>query len=44
MGKTQKKWKTLTRPVRIIMALVSFLKMDFEKLSKTTIEEIDIGN
>jgi len=26
------------------MALMSFLKMDFEKLSKTTIEEIDIGN
>jgi len=44
MGKTQKKWKTLTRPVRIIMALVSFLKMDFEKLSKITIEEIDIAN
>ena len=44
MDKTQKKWKTLTRPVRIIMALVSFLKMDFEKLSKTTIEEIDIAN
>ena len=44
MDKTQKKWKTLTRPVRIVMALVSFLKMDFEKLSKTTIEEIDIGN
>ncbi len=44
MNKTEKKWKTLTRPVRIVMALMSFLKMDFEKLSKTTIEEIDIGN
>jgi len=33
MDKTLKKWKTLTRPVRIVMALVSFLKMDFEKLS-----------
>jgi len=43
MDKTQKKWKTLTRPVRIIMALMSFLKMDFEKLSKTTIEEIEAG-
>jgi len=41
MDKTQKKWKALTRPV---LALMSFLKMDFEKLSKTTIEEIDIGN
>ena len=44
MDKTQKKWKALTRPVRTVMALMSFLKMDFEKLSKTTIEEIDIGN
>lgn len=44
MDRTQKKWKSLTRPVRIVMALMSFLKMDFEKLSKTTIEEIDIGN
>ena len=44
MDKTQKKWKSLTRPVRIVMALMSFLKMDFEKLSKTTIEEIDIAN
>jgi len=32
MNKTQKKWKSLTRPVRIVMALMSFLKMDFEKL------------
>ena len=34
MDKTQKKWKTLTRPVRIVMALVSFLKMDFEKVKQ----------
>jgi DNA topoisomerase-6 subunit B len=44
MNKTQKKWKTLTRPVRVVIAMMSFLKMDFEKLSKTTIEDIDIGN
>jgi len=44
MQKAQKKWKVLTRPVRIVVAIMSFLKMDFEKLSKITIEEIDIGN
>ena len=44
MNKAQKKWKTLTRPVRVVIAVMSFLKMDFEKLSKTTIEDIDIGN
>ena len=44
MQKAQKKWKVLTRPVRIVVAMMSFLKMDFEKLSKITIEEIDIGN
>jgi len=44
MDKAQKKWKNLTRPVRIVIAIMAFLKMDFEKLSKTTIEEIDIGN
>ena len=44
MNKAQKKWKTLTRPVRVVIAMMSFLKMDFEKLSKTTIEDIDIGN
>ena len=30
--------------VRVVIAMMSFLKMDFEKLSKTTIEDIDIGN
>ena len=44
MNKAQKKWKTLTRPVRVVIAVMSFLKMDFEKLSKTTIEDVDIGN
>ena len=44
MDKAKKKWKNLPRQVRVVIALMSFLKMDFEKLSKVTIEEIDIAN
>jgi len=44
MEKTNKKWKTLSRQVRIVIALMSFLKMDFEKLRKIKIEEIDVRN
>jgi len=44
MKKVDKKWKTLTRPVRVVAAIMSFLKMDFDKLSKIRIEEVDVGN
>ena len=44
MEKAQKKWKNLSRQVRVVIAMMSFLKMDFEKISKITIEEIDVGN
>ena len=44
MEKAKKKWKTLPRQVRIVIALMSFLKMDFEKLNKIKIEDIDIPN
>jgi len=44
MKKVEKKWKTLTRPVRVIAAIMSFLEMDFDKLSKIRIEEVDVGN
>jgi DNA topoisomerase-6 subunit B len=44
MQKAQKKWKNLSRQVRVVIAMMSFLKMDFEKISKITIEEIDVGN
>ena len=44
MKKVEKKWKTLTRPVRVVTAIMSFLKMDFDKLSKIRIEEVDVGN
>ena len=44
MDKAKKKWKTLPRQVRVVIALMSFLKMDFEKLIKIRIEDLDIPN
>jgi len=44
MEKAEKKWKNLSRQVRVVIALMSFLKMDFEKLNKIKIEDLDIPN
>ena len=44
MDKAKKKWKTLPRQVRVVIALMSFLKMDFDKLMKIKIEDIDMPN
>lgn len=44
MDKAKKKWKTLPRQVKVVIALMSFLKMDFEKLNKIRIEDIDMLN
>jgi len=44
MDKAKKKWKTLPRQVRVVIALMSFLKMDFDKLMKIKIEDIDMAN
>ncbi len=44
MTKAKKKWKNLSRQVRVVVALMSFLKMDFEKLNKIRIEDLDIPN
>lgn len=44
MAKAHKKWKNLSRQVRVVVALMSFLKMDFEKLNKIKIEDIDVPN
>ena len=44
MEKARKRWKTLSRQVRVVIALMSFLKMDFEKLNKIRIEDIDVPN
>jgi DNA topoisomerase-6 subunit B len=44
MEKAKRRWKTLTRQVRVIIAMMSFIKMDFDKLSKIRIDDIDISN
>ena len=44
MAKAKTKWKNLSRQVRVVVALMSFLKMDFEKLNKIRIEDVDIAN
>ena len=44
MEKAKKKWKNLSRQVRVVVSLMSFLKMDFEKLNKIRIEDIDVPN
>lgn len=42
MAKAEKKWSSLSRPVRVIVAIMSFLKMDFEKVMKIRIDDIDL--
>ena len=44
MEKVRKKGKSLPRQTRVVISLMSFLKMDFEKLNKIRIEEIDVPN
>jgi DNA topoisomerase-6 subunit B len=42
MAKAEKKWSSLSRPVRVIVAIMSFLQMDFEKIMKIRIDDIDL--
>jgi DNA topoisomerase-6 subunit B len=44
MEKASKRWPNLSRHVRVVIAVMSFLKMDFEKLSKIRIDDMDIAN
>ena len=44
MKKADKKWKSLTRPVRVVISLMSFLQADFEKLQRIRIEDVDLRN
>ncbi|MEK6966316.1 MAG: DNA topoisomerase VI subunit B, partial [Thermoproteota archaeon] len=44
MEKASKRWPGLSRHVRVVIAVMSFLKMDFEKLSKIRIDDMDIAN
>ncbi|MEK0365067.1 MAG: DNA topoisomerase VI subunit B [Nitrosopumilus sp.] len=44
MEKVRKKGKSLPRQTRVVISLMSFLKMDFEKLNKIRIEDVDVPN
>lgn len=44
MEQAKKKWASLSRPVRVIVALMSFIKIDFEQLSKIRLDDIDVQN
>jgi DNA topoisomerase VI subunit B len=44
MERAKKKWSSLSRPVRVIVALMSFINMDFDQLSKIRLDDIDIQN
>ncbi|NIP61436.1 MAG: DNA topoisomerase VI subunit B [Nitrosopumilaceae archaeon] len=44
MERAKTRWKSLSRQVRVVLALMSFLKMDFDQLSKIKIEDIDVAN
>ncbi len=44
MNKAKRKWSSLSRNVRVVVALISFLKMDFDTLSKIRIDDIDVSN
>jgi DNA topoisomerase VI subunit B len=44
MDKAKRKWSSLSRNVRVVVALISFLKMDFDTLSKIRIDDIDVSN
>jgi len=44
MTRAKKRWSSLSRPVRVVIAMMSFLKMNFDKLSKIRIDDIDVAN
>jgi DNA topoisomerase-6 subunit B len=44
MERAKKRWSSLSRQVRVVIALMSFLKMDFDKLNKIRIDDIDVSN
>ena len=44
MGRAKKRWSSLSRHVKVIIAVMSFLKMDFDKLSKIRIDDLEISS
>ncbi|WP_268541297.1 DNA topoisomerase VI subunit B [Candidatus Nitrosotenuis cloacae] len=44
MARAEKKWSSLSRPVRVIVAIMSFLQMDFDKIMKIRLDDIDLAH
>lgn len=44
MKRTKKRWKSLTRPVRVVLSVMSFLRMDLDRMGRVRVDEIDISN
>jgi DNA topoisomerase VI subunit B len=44
LEKAQKRWSDISRPVRTVISVMSFLNIDFEGLKKIRIDDIDIAN
>jgi len=44
LDRSQKRWSDLSRPVRTIIAVMSFLNVDFDGLQKIRIDDIDVAN
>lgn len=44
LEKAQKRWSDISRPVRTVISIMSFLNIDFEGLKKIRIDDIDMAN
>jgi len=44
LEKAQKRWSDISKPVRTVISVMSFLNIDFEGLKKIRIDDIDIAN
>ena len=44
LDRAEKRWSDLSRSVRIVIAVMSFLNIDFEMLRKIRIDDVDIAN
>jgi DNA topoisomerase VI subunit B len=44
LDRAQKRWSNLSRPVRTVIAAMSFLNVDFDGLQKLRIDDIDVPN
>jgi len=44
LEKAQKRWSDISRPVRTVISVMSFLNIDFEGLKKIRVDDIDIAN